>query len=77
MHWFVRVVEFHEADRPERVISVPDGADDPRPKPQNIAVLRKSKGGGLVTVPVGDEVLSVGMKLKLVTRGDRVFLERR
>ncbi len=76
-HWFVKVVEFREADRPEHLIAVPDGAKDPRPEPQNVAVLRKTHGGGLVTVPVGKTKLEVGMKLKLVTRGERVFLERR
>lgn len=76
-HWFVKVVDFRAAEKPERIIEVPEGSKDPRPQPQNVAVLKKSKGGGLVTVPVGNLVLAIGQKLKLVTRGEKVFLEKR
>ena len=72
MRYFVRVEQFIPA--PPRLVELPDGAKDPI---ENVAVLRKSKGGGTITVPVGQTVLEVGMKLKLVTRGDRVFLEKR
>ena len=62
---------------PKSVLELPEGAKDDRPEHQNMATLRKSKGGGTITVPVGNTVLKIGMKLKLVTRGERVFLEKR
>lgn len=77
MRYHVRVVEFHAAKVEAPLISVQDGKEHPQPKQQNFAVLRRSKGGGLMTIPVGDSVLAVGQKLRLVTRGARVFLENR
>ena len=59
------------AAKSSRII-VPDGAKDPRE--QNIAVLRRTKGGSTISVPIGDKVIPLGAKLQVKTVGDRVML---
>ncbi len=76
---FVKVEAFLPAKTQERhQIIAPPGAEDPRPKPQNMVILRATKGGRLIgPLPVGSTVLAVGQKLKLVTRGEKVALQSR
>lgn len=72
--YFCKVVEFIPAKEKASLVVVPKGSQDPRPD-QNWAVLKKSKGGGIISVAIGTNVVKRGDKLKIVERADgRVML---
>jgi hypothetical protein len=75
--FFVKVVEMLPAKKTARIV-LPEGSKDDRPGEQNFAVLKRSKGGGLLTVPIGDRVLKPGQKYQIRTTADgKVFLQNR
>lgn len=74
--FFVKVIDFIPATKTSRII-LPEGAKDERPDQQNIVVLRRTKDGGEIRLPVGDKVFAKGWKLQLKTHGDRVVLTNR
>ena len=69
--FFVKCVEMRLAAKSSLIV-VPQGAKDPRE--QNVAVLRRTKGGSTISVPIGDKVIPVGAKLQVKATKDGVML---